>query len=53
MARKKYSVEQIIIKLREIEVLCSSGSTVAEAARQSGITEQTYYWGQVTRHTEA
>lgn len=43
MARKKYSVEQIIIKLREIEVLCSSGSTVSEAARQSGITEQTYY----------
>lgn len=43
MARKKYSVEQIIIKLREIEVLCSSGSTIAEAARQSGITEQTYY----------
>lgn len=43
MARKKYNVEQIIIKLREIEVLCSKGNTIAEAARQSSITEQTYY----------
>ena len=43
MARKTYTVEQIIIKLREIEVLCSQGSTIAEAVRQSDISEQTYY----------
>ena len=43
MARAKYSVEQIIVKLREIEVLCNQGSTIAEAVRQTGITEQTYY----------
>jgi transposase-like protein len=43
MARKNYTVEQIIIKLREIEVLCGQGNTIAEAARQSEISEQTYY----------
>ena len=43
MSRQTYSVEQIIIKLRQIEVQCGLGKTVAEAARQAGITEQTYY----------
>ena len=43
MARKNYTMEQIIIKLREIEVLNSQGKTIAEAARQAEITEQTYY----------
>ena len=43
MSKKTYSVEQIIVKLREIEVLCGQGNTVAEAVRQSAITEQTYY----------
>lgn len=43
MARQNYSVEQIIVKLREVEVLCSQGKTVGEAVRQIGVTEQTYY----------
>lgn len=43
MAKKNYTTEQIIIKPREIEVLCSQGKTIAEAVRQAGITEQTYY----------
>lgn len=43
MGKKSYTTEQIIVKLREIEVLCSQGKTINEAARQSGITEQTYY----------
>ena len=43
MARKKYTVEQIIVKLREIEILCGQGKTIAEAARQAEIPEQTYY----------
>ena len=42
MARVKYSPEQIITKLREVEVLCGKGSSIAEAARQIGVTEQTY-----------
>ena len=36
MARKAYGVEQIIVKLREIELLCNQGNTIAEAARQAG-----------------
>ncbi len=43
MPRKKHSVEQIIHKLREAEVLLSQGKVVAEACRSLGITEQTYY----------
>ena len=43
MAKQNYSVEQIIVKLREVEVLCGQGKTVGEAVRQIGITEQTYY----------
>jgi len=31
MAKKNYTTEQIIIKLREIEVLCGQGKTIAEA----------------------
>ena len=43
MARKRYSPEQIITKLREAEVLLSQGMTVVEAARKLEISEQTYY----------
>ena len=43
MPRKIYTPEQIINSLREAEVLLSQGNTTAEAARQLGITEQTYY----------
>lgn len=43
MARKNFTVEQIIIKLREIEVLCRQGKTMSEAVIQAEITEQTYY----------
>ena len=42
MARKRYKAEEIIQILREIEVLTSQGSSVAEAAKQCGIVEQTY-----------
>jgi putative transposase len=41
MPKRKYTTEQIIIKLREIEVLCGQGKTITEAARQAEITEQT------------
>jgi len=43
MARRSYRPEQIINKLREAEVLLSQGSTVGEASRKIGVTEQTYY----------
>jgi len=43
MVRKTYTPEQIINKLREVEVLISQGATTMEASRKAGITEQTYY----------
>jgi len=43
MARKRFSAEQIIAKLREAEVELSKGSTVAQVVRKLGVTEQTYY----------
>ena len=42
MVRKGFKPEQIIGKLREAEVLLSQGSTVGEASRKLGVTEQTY-----------
>jgi transposase-like protein len=43
MARKRYSAEEIIVKLREAEVLLSQGKTVQQTARALEISEQTYY----------
>jgi transposase-like protein len=43
MAVKKYSVEQIIAKLREIEKLTAQGMTIPLAAKKMGITDQTFY----------
>ena len=43
MVRKAFKPEQIIGKLREAEILLSQGSTVGEASRKLGVTEQTYY----------
>jgi transposase-like protein len=43
MARKRFTAEQIISKLREAEVLQSSGLSIVEICRQLGIKEQTYY----------
>ena len=43
MARKRYSPEQIIGYLREVEILLSKGSTVPQICRKIGIAEQTYY----------
>ena len=41
MAKKRYSSEQIIVKLREAEVLESKGKSQLEIARILGIAEQT------------
>ena len=43
MARKKHTAEEIINKLREGEVVIAAGSTVGEAARRIGVSEQTFY----------
>ena len=43
MVRKSYKAEQIISKLREVEILLSQGSTIGRASKKIGVTEQTYY----------
>ena len=43
MARKYFTSEQIISKLREAEVLLSQGKSATEVSRAIGISEQTYY----------
>ena len=43
MARKRYTVEQIIGKLREAEVELGKGAKTPEVCRALGISENTYY----------
>lgn len=47
MAKKRYTAEQIIGMLREVEILLAQGQTVEHAVRHIGIANQTYYrWRQ-------
>jgi putative transposase len=43
MAKKTFTTEQIISKLREAEVLISQGQAVPATCKVIGVTEQTYY----------
>ena len=43
MARKHHKPEEIVAKLRQVEVLVGQGKAVAEAVRAIGVTEATYY----------
>ena len=43
MAKKRHTPEQVINRLREAEGAMAEGSTVAEAARRIGVTDQTFY----------
>ena len=47
MPRKRHKPEEIVAKLRQVDVLVSQGQSVAEAVRSIGVTEVTYYrWRQ-------
>ena len=47
MGRKRHKPEEIVAKLRQVEVLTSQGQSMAEAIRSIGVTEVTYYrWRQ-------
>ena len=43
MATKRHRPEEIVAKLRQIEVLTVQGQSVAEAIRSIGVTEVSYY----------
>jgi len=47
MGRKRHKPEEIVAKLRQVDVLTTQGQLVAEAIRSIGVTEVTYYrWRQ-------
>ncbi len=47
MSKKRYSAEEIVAKLRQVDVLTSQGRTVADAIRAIEVSEVTYYrWRQ-------
>ena len=47
MALKRCKPEEIVAKLRQVDVLTSQGASVADAIRQIGVSEVTYYrWRQ-------
>ena len=43
MPKKRFSAEQIVVLLRQIEVLMSQGKTAPIACREAGISQQSYY----------
>lgn len=47
MPRKRHKREEIVAKLRQVDVLASQGPSIADAVRAIGMTEVTYYrWRQ-------
>ena len=40
---KRYKAEEIVMKLREIELSINQGMEVVHACRQAGISDQSYY----------
>jgi putative transposase len=40
---KRHKPEEIIAKLRQVEVMTGQGTTMADAIRSIGVTEVTYY----------
>lgn len=52
MGRKRHKSEEIIAKLRQVDVLTAQGTPVAETVRSIGVTEVTYYrWRGFGRET--
>ena len=43
MARKRHKPEEIVAKLRQVEVLTGQGASIAEAVKTIAVTETTYF----------
>ena len=43
MPRKRYTPEEIVAKLRQVDVLTAQGQSIAEAVRTIAVTETTYF----------
>jgi transposase-like protein len=47
MPRRRHTAEEIVAKLRQVELLGSQGKSMADEVRAIGVTEATYYrWRQ-------
>ena len=47
MPRKRHKPEEIVAKLRQVDVMTAQGTSVADAVRSIGVTEVTYHrWRQ-------
>jgi putative transposase len=47
MPKKRHKPEEIVAKLRQVDVLVSQGQSQADAVRSIGVTDVTYYrWRQ-------
>ena len=50
MPKKRHKPEEIVAKLRQVDVLVSQGQSVADAIRSIGVTEISYYlYGRLSR----
>ena len=50
MPKKRFNAEQIVVLLRQIEVLMSQGKAAPVACREAGISQQSYYlYGRLSR----
>jgi transposase len=43
MARKRHKPEEIVAKLRQVEVLTAQGKSISDAVRTIAVTETTYF----------
>lgn len=43
MAKRRYTAEEVIHLLREVDVLLGQGKSIAEASKAIGVTDHTYF----------
>jgi hypothetical protein len=43
MARKRHNPDEIVTKLRQVEILCGQSMAMGDAVRQIGVSEFTFY----------
>ena len=43
MSRKRHKPEEIVAKLRQVDVLTAQGKSIAEAVKTIAVTETTYF----------
>jgi putative transposase len=43
MARKRHKPEEIVAKLRQVEILTGQGKSISEAVKTIAVTETTYF----------